>query len=140
MAMKILLVDDTKTWLFFHQEVIRQLYGGLFEFTVCGSAAKAWSIINSDLLHPFNIIITDLQMENDYEPLTAGEWLIENIQKTNSCQGSKIVIISAMSNIEYIAEKYNVESISKQSLLNNKLLMKYMFEHIMPHLKEIGRD
>lgn len=137
---RILIVDDTRTWLFFHKEIIRQLYGETFEVTVCTSAAKAMSLINKNMANPYNIIITDLQMENDYEPKTAGEWLIENTKRLNAYSTSSIIIISGMYNIEYIANTLNVECISKQRLVNNKLLIKYMFEKIMPHLKEIQFD
>lgn len=137
---RILIVDDTKTWLFFHKEIIRQLYGATFETTICDSATKAMSLINKNMSNPYHIIITDLQMEPDYEPQTAGEWLVENIKKINAYSTSNIIIISGMYNIEHIANNLNVECISKQRLVNNKLLLKYMFEKIMPHLKEIQFD
>ncbi len=137
MKKKILITDDTKMWLFFHKDIISQLYKDMFEISVCDSASGAMHLVHSHISNPFDIVITDLQMENIYEPKTAGEWLIENIKKINAYSATKIIIISAMSNIEYIAKSLNVECISKQRLVNNKLLLKYMFEKLMPYLKEI---
>ena len=138
MNKKILIVDDTKSWLMFHKELINQLYNETFELTFANSANEALSIIKHNTDNPFSIIITDLQMETDYEPETAGEWLIDRIKKIREYSSTKIIIVSAMYNIEHIAKKLEVECISKTILIRNKLLMKFMFEKIMPSLKNIN--
>lgn len=137
MSKRILIVDDTKSWLLFHKDVIQQLYSDLFEITFANSANEALSIIRHNTAHPFALILTDLQMEMDYEPKLAGEWLIENIRNIHEYSSVPIVIVSAMYNIEYIAKRLNVECISKNLLINNKLLMKFMFEKLMPFLNKI---
>ncbi len=134
MQKKILITDDTKTWLYFHQETIKELYNDTFDIQMCDSAVQAYNLVQRNKTNPFDIIITDLQMEDSHEPQTAGEWLINHIKKTDEYSTTKIIIISAMSNIEDIAKKLNVECISKQRLINNKLLLKYMFEKLMPYL------
>lgn len=137
MSKRILIVDDTKSWLLFHKDVIQQLYSDLFEITFANSANEALSIIRHNTANPFALILTDLQMEMDYEPKLAGEWLIENIRNIHEYSSVPIVIVSAMYNIEYIAKRLNVECISKNLLINNKLLMKFMFEKLMPFLNKI---
>lgn len=137
MLRKVLIVDDTNAWLIFHQELIHQLYGNIFEITTASSAAEALEIIRKNTSCPFCTIITDLQMEMDYYPELAGEWLIQNIKNIKAYENTNIVIISSMSNIEYIAKKYNVECISKSLLIYNKLLMKFMFEKLMPFLTKL---
>ncbi len=137
MLKKILIVDDTKTWLIFHKDLIEKLYGDLFEITLANSAMEAFNIIRHNIDDPFCLVITDLQMETDYEPQLAGEWLIEKIKGLKEYSTSHIVIISAMYNIEQIAEKYNVECISKNMLINNRLLLKFVFEKLMPFLNNI---
>lgn len=137
MSKRILIVDDTKSWLLFHKDLIHQLYGDLFEITFANSAHEALSIIRHNVDNPFALIITDLQMEIDYEPKLAGEWLVENIKNIHGYFSVPIVIISAMYNIEHIARELNVECISKNLLINNKLLMKFMFEKLMPFLNKI---
>lgn len=137
MNKRILIVDDTKSWLLFHKDLIYQLYGDLFEITLADSANEALRIIKHNINTPFALILTDLQMEMDYEPQLAGEWLIENIKNIYGYSAVPIVIISAMYNIEHIAKNLNVECISKKLLINNKLLMKFMFEKLMPFLNKI---
>ncbi len=137
MKKKILITDDTSSWLLFHKELIEELYGNLFEVTTASSAFEALDIIKHNIDDPFVLIITDLQMETSYEPKLAGEWLIENIREINEYKSINIVIISAMYNIEQIAKSYGVECISKRLLIRNKLLMKFMFEKLMPFLNKI---
>lgn len=137
MKQKILVVDDTSAWRYFHQELIETMYGDLFEIVTAASATEAVDIVRHNVEKPFSLIITDLQMEMDYEPLLAGEWLIENIQEIPAYSRTHIVIISSMSNIEFIAKKYNVECVSKSLLIYNKLAMKYMFEKLMPFLTKM---
>ena len=138
MDKRILIVDDTKAWRMFHIDLIEQLYGDTFEITVASSASEALNIIKHNTRTPFYIILTDLQMEPDYEPKLAGEWLVEQIKQIREYSSSKIIIVSAMYNIEYIAKKLEVECISKNILIGNKLLMKFMFEKLMPFLKNLN--
>ena len=137
MNRRILIVDDTKAWRLFHQELIVQLYGNIFEITTASSASEAIDIVRHNIENPFALIISDLQMEMDYEPLLAGEWFVENVQKIRAYSRTNIVLISSMSNIEFIAQKYGVECISKSLLIYNKLAMKYMFEKLMPFLTKM---
>ena len=76
-------------------------------------------------------------MENCYEDKLAGEWLVEQIQLIKQYFKSKIIIISSMPNIEMIAKEHNVECISKNILIRNKLLLKFMFIKLMPFLNSI---
>ena len=137
MNKKILIVDDTKSWIMFHKELITQLYGKTFEIYVANSAFEGLSIIRHNTDNPFSVIITDLQMEIDYEPKTAGEWLIEQVKEISEYSSTKIIIVSAMYNIENIAKRLDVECISKTILIRNKLLMKFMFEKLMPYLDKL---
>ncbi len=137
MQKRVLIVDDTKSWQEFNKKLILQIYGNLFEITTASSAKEALNIFRHNIENPFTFILTDLQMEIDYEPKLAGEWLIEQIQSMQSLHSSKIIIISAMYNIEYIAKQLNVECISKTLLINNKLLLKFAFEKLMPFLNKI---
>ncbi len=137
MTKKILITDDTSSWLKFHKELIEELYGNMFEVTTASSAFEALDIIKHNTENPFILILTDLQMETAYEPKLAGEWLIENIREIKEYKSVNIVIISAVYNIEQIAKSYGVECISKHLLIRNKLLMKFMLEKLMPFLNKI---
>ena len=123
--------------LYFHKEVIHQLYDDMFEITMVDSASEAIDIVRHNIDSPFCLIISDLQMEMSYEPKLAGEWLVEQVKNIPTYSRTPIVLISAMYNIEHIAQTLGVECISKTLLIHNKLLMKFMFEKLMPFLTKI---
>lgn len=137
MREKILIVDDTRSWLVFHRELINQLYGDLFEITTASSAQEAIDIVRHNVQNPFDLIITDMQMEDAYGSKLAGEWLVEHIKSIPEYNNTPIVVISAMYNIQHIADRLGVECISKTLLIHNKLLLKFMFEKLMPFLGNI---
>ncbi|MBQ7125979.1 response regulator [bacterium] len=114
---RILIVDDQKSWRDFHRNIIL----GLFDDAVictADSARAGYDFLLSENEKPFDIIITDMQMENDFEPKYAGEWFIEQIKTFKSFDKTKIVIISATYDIKSIAENYSVEYIRKSTALN----------------------
>ena len=110
--MKILVVDDIKGWRDYHISVLNTIFKD-FEVTEADSATDAYNKILENNNEPFDIIITDLQMESDYEPLYAGEWLVERIKEMKNYYKTKIVMISATYNIRLIAEKHGVDCIPK---------------------------
>ena len=62
---------------------------------------------------PYDFILTDMQMEPDFLPLYAGEWLIKQIRFFKEYKNTKIIIISATGNIRQIAENYQTDYIPK---------------------------
>lgn len=112
--MKILIVDDIKGWRDYHKSILQNLFPCADIFTA-ESAKEAYDILLENNPTPFSIILTDMQMENDFEPKYAGEWLIEQIQMLKNYSNTKIIIISAAYNIEHIASIYSVEYIRKST-------------------------
>jgi len=110
---KLLIVDDSLSWRNHHKTVIEKLFGDNFIIDTADYATSANDLLYENIKEPYDVIITDLQMESDYSPLYAGEWLIEQIQKLSAYKNTQIIIISATSAISMIAEKYNVEYIPK---------------------------
>ncbi len=115
---KILITDDSQSWVKHHFEVIKQLFGDKYEIDTAFSAKQANEKIYLNEDAPYDIIMTDMQMESDFLPLFAGEWLIEQIQKLPKYLNCKIVICSAAQNIKLIAEKYNVDYLPKYNCRN----------------------
>ena len=116
--MKILAVDDSFDWLNAHSMAISDVFGEDAEIVLASSAFEALNIYKSEYIEtPFNLVITDLQMETDYEPLTAGEWLIKEILALKETQN--ILIVSSTFNIEQIADYYNVDCLSKRTIISN---------------------
>jgi len=125
--MKILIVDDSPKWVLYHKDAVREIFKENIEIDTANSAAEGMEKITASIDIPYDFILTDMQMEPDFLPLYAGEWFIKQIKFFNEYKNTKIIIISATSNIRQIAENYNVEFIPKYRCNNinsycNKLL------------------
>ena len=110
--MKILIVDDSQNWLNYHTFAIKELFPES-QIDTANSAHEGIAKITANIDEPYNIILTDLQMETDILPLYAGEWFVREVQMYKEYKDSRIIIISATSTIKRIADKYNVECIPK---------------------------
>ncbi len=108
MKNKILVVDDVPGWIRFHTNNLNSLGIENIRIDTAQSAIEALNKIELELDSPYDVIFTDMQMESNYLPKLAGEWLIEQIQMFKEYKNSKIVIVSASPSIERIAQKYNV--------------------------------
>ena len=115
--MKILIVDDVKGWRDYHSYIMNELFENA-EIQTAESARDGYDKLLKNNEGPFDIIITDMQMEADFEPKYAGEWFIEQIKTFKNYLNTKIIIISAAYNIKHIAENYGVFAITKNTALN----------------------
>ncbi|MBQ7450404.1 response regulator [bacterium] len=116
--MRILAADDSFDWLSTHTFILTDIFGKDADIVCANSAFEALNIFKEEYLeNPFNLVITDLQMESDFEPLYAGEWLIKEIQALKPNQ--KILIISSTLNIEQIANSYSVDYFSKRLIVSD---------------------
>ena len=113
---KILIVDDVLGWQNYHKEIILELQPEA-NLNTASSAKEAYDIIMQNNNSPFDIIITDLHMENDFEPKYAGEWLVEQIKTFKAYKSTSVIIISAAYNIKTIAESYGVNFIPKSTAI-----------------------
>ncbi len=113
MNKKILIVDDSRGWLDYHQAALNEIYGAEFAVVTANSARSGYDTVYNNLKEPFDLIISDLQMELDFEPKHAGEWFIEQVQKLKECRNTKIIIISASYDIRSIATNLGVNCLSK---------------------------
>lgn len=112
---KFLIVDDQAGWRNFNSGAIYEILGKDIITDTASSAAEGYSKYLENLNNPYEYLITDMQMESDYEPKMAGEWLIEQIQSLTCSYKTKIIIVSAAPMIKHIAEKYKVDYISKRN-------------------------
>ena len=110
---RILIVDDVPGWVRFHEQNIRHLNIPNIEIDTANSARQALSKLEVSIDNPYDVIFTDLQMESDFLPKYAGEWLIEQIKTFKEYNSTKIVIISASPNIRIIADRNQVLYLSK---------------------------
>ena len=127
---KILIADDVAGWIRFHKNNIEYLNIADIKIDTADSAYSALAKVEVNIDTPYDVIFTDMQMESNFLPKLAGEWLIEQIQTFEEYKNTKIVIISASPNIEQIAKKYGVEYISKFVIRNSdaEIYRKYIEE------------
>ena len=114
--MKILIVDDIKGWRDYHAQYLNKIFDDP-DIYFSDSARNAYDLLIEHHEKPFDIILTDMKMENDLfiEPEYAGEWLIKQIKTFKSYNRTKIVVISATYNIAAIAQNYGVNYIRKST-------------------------
>ena len=117
---RILIVDDVPGWVRFHKTNIEYLNIADIEIDSANSAKEALAKLEVSINEPYDVIFTDMQMESDFLPKLAGEWLIEQIQMFNEYKSSKIVIISAAPDISRIAKHYGVLYMPKTVARNSK--------------------
>jgi CheY-like chemotaxis protein len=132
--LNILIADDEKGWLNFHKEnldlYLKNYSLLIYEFQ---STKEAYEFANKADFH-FDIIISDLQMENIGEKY-AGEWLIENLKLQNSCQNAKFIIISSAFEIKYIAQKLNTDYINKRLYYDSPFMLKLKLQELFENLE-----
>ena len=112
---KILVVDDMKGWRVYHSQILTDLFNGHCDITMADSAREGYDKLMENNDNPFDIIITDLQMESDFEPKYAGEWLVEQIKTFKNYYKTKVIIVSATFNINVIADNLGVSYIRKST-------------------------
>lgn len=117
---KILIVDDVPGWVRFHKNNLEYLNSENLVIDSAFSAKEALSKIEASIDEPYDVIFTDLQMESDFLPKFAGEWLVEQIKTYSKYyKNCKTVIISASPSIRQIAEKHNVLYLPKTIARNS---------------------
>ena len=127
--MKILIVDDVKGWRDYHSVVLKNLFPDA-TIQTAESAKEGYDRLIENKAEPFNIILTDMQMEDDFAPKYAGEWFIEQIKTFKNYINTEIVIVSATYNISFIADTCGVKYIKKSTARN--------FPQAYEFLKEIN--
>lgn len=113
--MKILIVDDSSSWRSADVNVAKFVYQDAGIITA-ESGENAYFIALQHLKEPFDIIISDLQMELSHEPEHAGEWFVRQVQMHKEYKDTKFVLVSASYDIRFIADKLNVDYVPKRSM------------------------
>lgn len=114
---KVLIVDDIKGWRDYHSGIITEIFEDV-EIVTAESAREGYDKLLEHNNAPFDIILTDMQMESDFEPKYAGEWFVEQIKTFRNYSHTVVVIISAAYNVRHIAEILGVECIPKSTARN----------------------
>ena len=116
--MKILVADDSFSWQEYHKNLLEEIFIELgidnYKIDTVTWAKDAYDLIMQNIHEPYRLIISDLQMEDDYRPDYAGEWLVKQIKTFKSYLNSKIIICSGCYNIKQIAETLNADYVPKR--------------------------
>lgn len=128
MKKSVLIVDDSASWRKFHAASLNLISPKSYNMTFADCAREAIDIVREHKKEPFDIILSDLQMELDFEPDAAGEWFIKQVQTIDEYKNAKIILISAMYNIENIARNLNVDYLKKSTLVTSILPLKLKLE------------
>ena len=110
---KILIVDDSRGWIEYHLDALTQIYGDKFVLETADSARSGYDMVYRNLNPTYALVISDLQMEMEFEPKHAGEWFVEQVKMMNEYSNIPVVIVSAAYNIRSIAQKLGVNCLPK---------------------------
>ena len=116
---RILIVEDSLEWQKVHITLLHAYSRIPLNVEIASSAKEGLKYVEETKKNPFDLILTDLQMETDFHPEFAGEWFVKQVKQVNEYKNVPIVIISATYNIDFIASRLGVNSLSKRSLINN---------------------
>ena len=128
---KILIVEDSLEWIKFHINLLNEiLEQDSFEIDFEMSARAGFNKVIKKSETRYDLIISDLEMEEILGENYAGSWLVRNILKRDECKNSKILIVSGSHDIKEVAKGFNVDFIPKYALSNNPEIMSYKLEEI----------
>ena len=128
---KILIVDDSRGWLDYHQSALKEIYGSEFILEIANSAREAYNMVYNNLKLPYSLIISDLQMELDFSPKHAGEWFVEQVKKMKEYQNVPIIVISASYNVRSVAQKLGVNCLPKSIAVRDLTAYKLAVEEAL---------
>lgn len=129
---RILIAEDSLEWQKVHITLLHSYLQIPVNVTMASSAREGLEFVQDNLKTPFDLILTDLQMETEFLPEFAGEWFVKSIKNIPQYSKVPIIIISAAYNIGFIANSLGVGSLSKRSLINNTNSYNLMLdEHLL---------
>lgn len=129
---KILIVEDSPEWIKYHITLLNSfLEEGSFEIEFEMSAREGFNKVLKSHDNCYDLIISDLEMEDINGESYAGSWFIRNILKRKECENTKILIISGSPDIQRVAKDLNVDFIPKHVLSNNPIILSYKLEEIL---------
>ena len=128
---KVLIVDDSRGWIDYHKSALQEIYGDKFILETADSASLGYNMVYNNLKEPYALVISDLQMEMDFEPKHAGEWFVEQVKKMKEYQNTPIIIMSAAYNIRSIANKLGVDCLPKATAARDLNSYKLAIDEIL---------
>lgn len=128
--MRVLVVDDGYDWIKFHSQNIKHTMPHA-QIDVAMSGFEALNMVLKQDENYYDIILSDMQMEDVEGESYAGIWLIKRLLVSGKCENSKIIIISAVYNIKEVAKNLNVNYISKSSIISSPIVFEYKLKELL---------
>ena len=89
---KILIVDDFSQWITMHRTALKYNFGDGLKIDSATSAKEGYKCAVNQKSIPYDLILVDMEMEDDFYPLLAGEWLIKQLKAMGEYDNTKIFI------------------------------------------------
>lgn len=116
---RILIAEDTPQWQRFHSSLLKTYDKVQIEFDMASNAREALELAQKSVDNPYDLIVSDLQMESDFHPLMAGEWFVKEVKNMSQYAKTPVIIVSAAYNIGFIAHALGAGYLSKRTLVSN---------------------
>ena len=100
---RILIAEDTPEWQKFHSSLLKNYDKLHLDFDIASNARAALELAQKSVDNPYDLILSDLQMESDFHPLMAGEWFVKEIKNIPQYSMVPVVLVSAAYNIAFNA-------------------------------------
>lgn len=128
--MRFLIVDDSFDWVKFHYKNIQNTMPEA-EIDIATSGFEALNKVLVKEANYYDVILSDMQMEDTDDGDYAGVWLIKRLLESKKCSSAKIIIISAVYNIKEVAKNLNTDYISKSSLIASPTVFEYKLKELL---------
>lgn len=131
MTKKILIVDDSRGWIDYHKSALQEIYGNEYVLETADSGRNGYNMVYNNLKTPYDLIISDLQMELDFEPKHAGEWFVEQVKKISEYKNVPIIIISASYNVRSVANRLGADCLPKATAARDMNAYKLAMDELL---------
>ncbi len=128
--MRFLIVDDGFDWVKFHYQNIQNAMPEA-EIDIATSAFEGLNKVLAKEENYYDVILSDMQMEDVDSEDYAGIWLIKRLLNSKKCSKTKIIIISAVYNIKEVAKNLNTDYISKSSIIASPTVFEYKLKELL---------
>lgn len=128
---KILIVDDSRGWLDYHKSALTEILCDEYVLETADSGRSGYDMVYNNLNPTYSLIISDLQMELDFEPKHAGEWFVEQVKNLKEYKNVPIIVVSASYNVRSVANRLGVECLPKAIVARDLVSYKLKIEEVL---------
>ena len=86
--MKVLILDDSYSWQEFHKNNVEEIFIELdiqnYQIDTVSWAREGYNSIMQNIDNPYKLIISDLQMEDDFRPNLLANGLLNKLKHLNN--------------------------------------------------------